>query len=148
MGVIIAQKYSAGLLWWDFLKIFLLWSKSEIGLLFFSVALMPQKSWILEELFRESCCFCSQTRHLGGENISMPTTAVSLLLCWMQMISPASFWKKKTPKSFATLALHNFLTYAVRNNFRLVVLFHRIFAAFWFWCELDLSNFHLRQLFG
>ena len=147
MGVIIAQKYSAGLLWWDFLKIFLLWSKSEIGLLFFSVALMPQKSWILEELFRESCCFCSQTRHLGGENISMPTTAVSLLYCvecrWFhQQVF------EKNPKSFATLALHNFLTYAVRNNFRLGVLFHRIFAAFWFWCELDISSFHLRQLFG
>ena len=39
------------------------------------VALMPQRNNLV---LRESCC-CSQTRHLGGENISMPTNAVRLL---------------------------------------------------------------------
>ena len=89
------------------------------------VALMPHNLGL--EFLRESCC-CSQTRHLGGENISMPTNAVRLALLNADDFS--KFLERKKPKSFATLALHNYLTYAVRNNFRLGVLFHLIFAAF------------------
>ena len=83
--------------------------QSEIGLLFLLfVALMPHNLGL--EFLRESCC-CSQTRHLGGENISMPTNAVRLALLNADDFS--KFLERKKPKSFATLALHNFFTYAV-----------------------------------